>query len=134
VLGALVSAEYDMPFWRPLSVGIALTDSYYWYYNVGQCPQGGGGDSATGNAGQGSSYCPGGTYQANQGSGQPWQQSYGGEIFARYALPELVGFKSDLTFALGNSNPNFVLHDGVVHPYFLYRDTAEVYVALAGRY
>ncbi len=118
VLGGLLSAEYDMPFHRPLSVGIAASDTYYWYYNVGQCPL---------NAGNG---CQG----ATQGPGQPMQQSYGGEIFARYLLPDVGGFKSDFTVALGNSNPNFVLHDGIVHPYLLFRDTAEVYIALAGRY
>jgi hypothetical protein len=70
----------------------------------------------------------------NQGTGQPIQQSYGGEIFARYLLPEVAGFRSDLTVALGNPNPNFVLHDGVQHLYPFYRDTAEFYVALGGRY
>lgn len=128
VLGGLLSAEYDMPFHRPLSVGIALSDSYYWYYNVGQPPLNQGPQSACGMPSCGA------TYNATQGPGQPWQQSYGGEIFARYVLPDLGGFKSDLTVALGNSNPNFVLHDGIVHPYLLYRDTAEVYVALGGRY
>jgi hypothetical protein len=27
-----------------------------------------------------------------------------------------------------------VLHDGVVHPYLIYYNSAEVYVALSGRY
>jgi hypothetical protein len=119
VAGGLLSAEYDMPFHRPLSVGLALSDSYYWYYNVGQPPAG-------------STYY--GAVADPTFANQPMQQSYGGEIFARYVMPELVGIKSDLTVALGNSTPNFVLHDGIVHPYLLYRDTAEVYIALAGRY
>ncbi len=128
VLGGVLSAEYDLPFHRPLSFGIALSDTYYWYYNVGQCPSGSGLPSATG----GVSGCP--AVQDPQFSSQPWQQSYGYELYGRYALPDLGGFKSDLTVAVGNSNPNFVLHDGIVHPYLLYRDTAEVYFALAGRY
>ena len=69
---------------------------------------------------------------------QPWQQSYGGEIFVRYVMPDLSGFKSDLTVALANGDPSLgypsVLHDGVVHPYLLYYNSAEVYFALEGRY
>ncbi len=132
VTGGLLSAEYDMPFHRPLSVGLALSDSYYWYYNVGQCPVNIGGQSAFGT--NSATACPGGAVDATYGTGEPWQQSYGGELFVRYVMPELAGFKSDLTVALGNSTPNFVLHDGIVHPYLLYRDTAEVYIALGGRY
>lgn len=121
--GGSLTAEYDMPFHRPLSAGIALTDSYVWMYDVGQCPY--------------QSPCNG-AVQDPQFSGQPMQQSYGGEVFVRYTMPELVGFKSDFTLALANGDPNLgypsVLHDGVVHPYLLYRDTAEVYFALEGRY
>jgi hypothetical protein len=131
VAGGLLSAEYDMPFHRPLSAGLALSNSYYWYYNVGQCPLNSGLGTA---AGSSPNSCQGGTVDGTYGTGQPWQQSYGGEIFVRYVLPELAGMKSDVTVALGNSTPNFVLHDGIVHPYLLYRDTAEVYIALAGRY
>jgi hypothetical protein len=121
VLGGLLSAEYNLPFHRPLSFGIAASDTYYWYYDVGQCP-----------ANSGNPTCQ--PVKDPQFSNQPWQQSYGGEIYGRYALPDLAGFRSDLTVAVGNSNPNFVLHDGIVHPYLLFRDTAEVYFALAGRY
>ena len=131
VAGGLLSAEYDMPFHRPLSVGLALSDSYYWYYNVGQCPVNVGAQSAFGATAPAA--C-GAESDPQFGTGQTMQQSYGGELFVRYVMPELMGFKSDLTVALGNSTPNFVLHDGIVHPYLLYRDTAEVYVALGGRY
>jgi hypothetical protein len=134
VLGGLLSAEYDLPFHRPLSFGLALSATDYWYYNVGQCPLDANVGAATGMPNAGPSSCPGGTVDTTFGTGQPMQQSYGGEIFARYVMPELMGFKSDLTVAFGNSNPNFVLHDGIVHPYLFYRDTAEVYVALGGRY
>jgi hypothetical protein len=121
--GGSLSAEYDMPFYRPLSAGLALTDSYLWFYNVGQPPYN-------------SSFY--GATQDPQFSGQPMQQSYGGEIFVRYVMPDLSGVKSDITLALANGDPSLgypsVLHDGIVHPYLLYRDTAEVYFALEGRY
>ena len=132
--GASVSAEYDMPFYRPLSVGAGLTDSYHWFYNVGQCPA----DSGLGQAmGTGTSGCSSATSNPAT-DGQPWQQSYGGEVFVRYVMPDLSGFKSDLTVALANGDPSLgypsVLHDGIVHPYFLYYNSAEVYAALSGRY
>jgi hypothetical protein len=128
VLSGVISAEYTMPFWRPLAVGLGISDSYYWYYDVGQCPAGGGITMATG----GASSCP--AVKDPQFPNQPMQQSYGGEIFARYLLPDVAGFKSDFTVAVGNPNPNFVLHDGVQHLYPFFRDTAEFYMALGGRY
>jgi hypothetical protein len=124
VAGGVLSGEYDLPFHRPLSFGFALSDSYYWYYDPGMCPVNSGQVPGNANA------CLGGM----SGPSQPVQQSYGGEIFVRYVMPELAGIKSDFTIALGNSTPNFVLHDGIVHPYFLYRETAEVYLALGARY
>jgi hypothetical protein len=129
--GASLSAEYNMPFHRPLSAGVALTDSYVWMYNVGQCPANSGLPGGPGGS------CPGATTNPTT-DGQPMQQSYGGEIFVRYVMPEVSGFKSDFTLALAQGDPSLgypsVLHDGVVHPYLLYRDTAEVYFALEGRY
>lgn len=132
--GAALSAEYDMPFYRPLSAGVALTDSYIWFYNVGQCPA----DSGLGQAtGGGPNSCPGATTNKAVDN-NPWQQSYGGEIFVRYVMPDLGGFKSDLTVAFANGDPSLgypsVLHDGIVHPYLFYYNSAEVYAALSGRY
>ncbi|HEY8089338.1 MAG TPA: hypothetical protein VIF09_15870 [Polyangiaceae bacterium] len=122
--GGSISAEYDMPFYRPVSAGLALTDSYAFYYkNVGAPPAGTPSYGATTNP---------------VTDGQPMAQSYGGEIFVRYVMPDLGGFKSDLTVALANGDPSLgypsVLHDGVVHPYLFYYNTAEVYAALSGRY
>ena len=112
-----------MPFYRQFSVGAALTDSYVWYYNVGAPPAG-------------TTFY--GTTTNPVTDNSTFFQSYGGEIFARYILPNLSGFKSDITAALANGDPSLgypsVLHDGVVHPYLLYYNSAEVYVALEGRY
>jgi len=121
--GGSLSAEYDMPFYRPLSAGLALTDSYVWFYNVGSAPPNTTFMGATTNP---------------TTDGNPAQQSYGGEIFVRYTMPDLGGFKSDLTVALANGDPSLgypsVLHDGVVHPYLFYYNSAELYAALTGRY
>jgi hypothetical protein len=121
--GGFISAEYDMPFYRPLSAGVALTDSYTKPYMVGSAPADTTFYGATPNPATDS---------------QPWQQSYGGEVFVRYVMPDLSGFKSDLTIALANGDPSLgypsVLHDGIVHPYLLYYNSAEVYAALSARY
>ncbi|HEX8795613.1 MAG TPA: hypothetical protein VF765_31905 [Polyangiaceae bacterium] len=121
--GGALTAEYSMPFHRALSVGAAVSDSYAKPYDVGQCPL--------------NSTCMGATTYPNQDN-QPWQQSYSDEIFVRYILPDLQGFKSDILLALANGDPGLgnvpVLHDGVVHPYLMYYNTAEVYVAISGRY
>jgi hypothetical protein len=120
--GGALSAEYDMPFHRPLSLGVVATDSYTWLYDVGSAPQ------------QSTFY--GAT--ASSSSGQPMEQSYGGEVFIRYVMPDFEGLKTDITLALANGDPSLgypsVLHDGLVHPYLFYRDTSEVYFALEGRY
>jgi hypothetical protein len=127
-LGGSLTAEYSMPFHRALSLGASLLDSYYWFYT----PQNGSGSPNSVQNTQGA------TADAQFPSGQPMQQSYGGEIFARYLMPTVMGFKSDFTLAFANGDPSLgypgALHDGVVHPYLGYRQTAEVYGSLSVRY
>ncbi len=121
--GGSLSAEYDMPFHRPLSVGASVIDSYTWFYDVGSAPYKTAFYGAT-------NY---GTFDNN-----PWQQSYGWEAFVRYLLPDLSGFHSEIQVALadggsGIGNPS-VLQDGIVHTYFLSYESAQVYASLSGRY
>ena len=122
-LGGSLSAEYSIPFHRPLSIGAGLSDSYVWFYDSTGAPVSSGGM---------------GSVQDSQFSGQPMLQSYGGEIFARYILPTLAGFKTDISVALAQGDPSLgypsVLHDGIVHPYLLFRQTEEVYAAFSVRY
>jgi hypothetical protein len=122
-LGGSLTAEYSIPFHRPLSIGAALSDSYVWFYD---------------GTGQPVSSANMGAVQDSQFASQPMLQSYGGEIFARYILPTLGGFKSDIAVALAQGDPSLgypsVLHDGIVHPYLLYRGTEEVYAAFSVRY
>jgi hypothetical protein len=126
-----LSAEYEVPFHRALRIGAGVLDDYRWAYDVESLPP--------------SSSFPG----ATSGSGQqPMQQSYGVDFHAAYVLPALSGpaplsgFESILIVGVDNGmagsawfeTPTDVLHDGTVHTYFLFRDTAEVYVALSGAY
>jgi hypothetical protein len=136
--GAAVSAEFDMPFFRPLSLGAGLLDSYAWYYNVGQCPFDAGASSAQGNSNPGATACA--TTSNPLTDNQPWQQSWGGEVFVRYVMPELSGFKSEIVVALAEGDPSLgypdVLQDGIVHPFVGGNlvNSSEVYAALSGRY
>jgi hypothetical protein len=111
------TAEYRMPFWRPLSVRGLLSTSYLWYYGPDTAhplPYGNVGDA---------------TYQH-----QPIQQRYGAEARVAYALPTVADIRPSiwLTYSIGD---NTALHDGVQHLYFtFYRRASEVYATLYARY
>jgi hypothetical protein len=122
LLGTLtlgVGAEVVMPFHEPLSFGISATTSYIWSYDV---------QGATSN----------GTTQDAQYPNQPVQQTYGGEIYARYVLPTLAGLKSDIQIAIADGDPGIggtnYLHDGVGYTYLYNPQNAGMYAALAVRY
>ena len=122
--GGSLAAEYDLPFFRPISLGVSVADFYLLYYGVGSCPY--------------DTMCYGATSDAQFGSSQPVQQSYGEDVYVRYVLPDLSDFHSNIVLTLANGDPTLgypsVLNDGMQHPYFLYYDTAEVYLALEGSY
>jgi hypothetical protein len=129
--------DYNMPFHRPLSVGGSLSDGYSQPYQVGSAPYTG----ATGSInsyGTGANTYPGAAAYPNGIGDQPWQQSYGWEVYVRYSIPDLGGFKSDFLLALADGGNGVgdvpVLHDGIVHPYFLYYESAQTYFAYEGRY
>jgi hypothetical protein len=113
-----LQAEYAMPFHRQLSVGASVSDGYFGYYNVGGAPAG--------------TTFPGATSNSSIDN-NPWQQTYGDQVFVSYVMPDLSGFRSNLTLALSNGSPA-VLNDGIVHPYLFYYETTNVYFAYSGRY
>jgi len=113
-----LSADYAMPFHRQLSLGVQVSDGYFGYYNVGSPPYGSQFYGATSNP---------------VTDNNPWQQTYGDSIYVSYVMPDLSGFRSNLTVALSNGSPA-VLNDGIVHPYLFYYETSNVYFAYSGRY
>jgi hypothetical protein len=122
-LGFSLEAEVIMPFHEALSLGIDATTSYLWFYNVAS-----GDPSVVANGVVNDATFP----------NQPISQSYGGEIFARYNMPNLAGVKSDLTLSLAQGDPSLgyasVLHDGVGYTYLFFRQTSEVYASFTVRY
>jgi hypothetical protein len=122
-LGVGLGVQVVMPFHEPLLIGITATTSYTWFYNV--------------NSGDPGVVQPG-VVQDSQFQSQPIQQSYGGEIFARYTLPTLAGVKSDIQLAFAQGDPALgytsFLHDGVGYTYLFFRDTSEIYATFSVSY
>jgi hypothetical protein len=116
-----IDGEYALPQYPPVSFGAELYTAYNWFYNV-------------------QTNGPPGQFQgAVQGStGQPANQSYGGDIFARYTFPEWEGVRSDFELSFANGDPTIGydgrLHDGTTHTYFAFRRTAEVFGVLTVLY
>jgi hypothetical protein len=121
-VGATLEGEVTMPFLEELSVGADIATGWVWYHDVSNNTPLAAVSSGT----------------AQGGDGQPVQQSYGGEIFARYVFPSFVGIRSDFTLALAQGDPSLgytsVLHDGVAYSYLFWRQSSEVYGALSIKY
>lgn len=119
--GMGINAELHMPFHPRLSAGVDLATSYSWYYDVANA-----------------SPIPGNPTPYNGNTAPPIQQTYGGEVYLRYLLPTLYGFHADISLAYADGDPSIgytsLLHDGVQHPSFGYRQVAEVYGVINARY
>ena len=126
VAGATLSADLAMPFHDALSIGASGYTGYIWFY------------SASGGVPVMSGLPKDVLPPANSNATQPVQQSWGAEVYIRYAFPSLGGFKTDVSFALANGDPTkgygSVLHDGVQHIALGFRQTAEVYGVVGARY
>lgn len=121
--GGSLAGEVTMPFHDKLSMGAALFTGYTWFYDAYSTTP-----ALTG--------YPAGTSPVQQDPNfqhQPTQQSYGGEVYARYTLPRLVGVKTDVRVALAEGDQS-ILHDGVTHFYLFYRLAGQFYGALTVRY
>ncbi len=122
-IGISADVYADMPFLPALSLGFDAYTGYSWYY------------MPTGVLPAPNFY---GTTEDATYPTQPVQQSYGGEVYVRYAIPEIVGIKADVTIAVADGDPTLGyssrLHDGQAYFYGFYRHTAEMYGNLTVRY
>lgn len=120
-----LGAEYAMPFHESLSVGAGA----YTGVLLTNDPE---------NANDPNVQRFGAVTDPQFGNRQPPQNSYGGEAFVRYILPEVKGMKSD--FTVGYSNGDYAVgsmrmnRDGVNRVYGFWRTNAEVYAELGVRY
>jgi hypothetical protein len=118
-----LDAEVVMPFYERVSIGASASTAWLWQYNVAS-----GDPNVVAN----------GVVQDPTFSTQPVQQSYGGELYARYELPNLAGVKSDFLISLAQGDPELgfaqELHGGIGYTYLFFRTDAEVYAAFTARY
>jgi hypothetical protein len=119
-------AEYQMPFYHPLSAGAELYNAYHWYYGIPNQ-----GPALGSNPGFANNMFPGAIQDPTFGTAQPIQQTYGGDIFVRYTFPEWNGLRTDFEVAVAEGDPTLGydnrLHDGASHVYLGFRRSAEVF-------
>lgn len=127
-LGGGLNVEANVPQHKPLTFGLDFGTAYYWYYD------------AYGIQAMNSQRDPAfpGVVQDATYTSQPIQQTYGGEIYARYDLPAYKDVHADITLAAANGDPTLgytsAIHEGARFFYLGYRQTAELYGALSVRY
>ncbi|HVJ95093.1 MAG TPA: hypothetical protein VM580_35180, partial [Labilithrix sp.] len=120
-----VGLNYALPFHQNLQIGANFQTTSYWNHEVER------GNDPTLNA-----QFPNAPIQPTkdpQFESQPVQQTYGGEIYVAYQLPTLGGAQSNIQVALAQGEPN-VIHDGRTHLYWMFRRSAQAYLALQVQY
>ena len=117
--------NYAMPFHQNLQVGANLQTSVYWNHEVEH-----GNDPNLNAQFQNNPIQP---TKDPQFESQPTQQTYGGEVYVAYQLPELYKAQSNIQLALAQGEPN-VIHDGRTHIYWMFRRSAQAYLALQVQY
>jgi hypothetical protein len=120
-----IGINYSMPFHRNLQVGMNLQTTVYWNHEVEH------GNNAMLNGQFGSA--PVQPTQDPQFASQPTQQTYGGEIYVAYQLPSLFDLQSNIQLSLAQGEPN-VIHDGRTQVYWMFRRSAQAYLALQVQY
>ncbi len=120
-----VGVNYSMPFHNSLQVGANAYTSYYFNHEV----EGGLQDNVSGQF----KNAPIGVSKDTQFADQPMQQTYGGEVYVGYQLPNLMDAQSNVQLSLAQGEPN-VIHDGARHVYWMFRRSAQVYLALQVQY
>jgi hypothetical protein len=71
---------------------------------------------------------------------QPFQNTYGGEIFVRYTFPTVRGVGSDLEVAYADGDPSVTGYQSLLHDNgrasfnLFYRNVSELFTALTVRY
>lgn len=120
-----IGLNYSIPFHQNLQIGASAQTGWQWLHEVehGNDPSL---DAQFKNA-------PVQPTKDPQFVSQPVAQSYGGEVYVGYQLPSLFDTQSNIQLALSQGN-NAVIHDGVRNVYWMFRRSAQVYLALQVQY
>ncbi|HEY2902047.1 MAG TPA: hypothetical protein VGL59_15810 [Polyangia bacterium] len=124
-LHAVLRLAAAMPFYRRLSVGAVASAATIWYHQVGT--------SNTSGQSLGSVSDP-------LVPDQPFQNSYGGEVFVRLALPPVNKIYSDIIVAYADGDPTVTGYQSLLHDNgrasfdLFYRNVSEFYTAITFRY
>ena len=124
-VAGLLEATFTVPRYTQLQFGILGVASTVWYHQV---KDDGSNLSVTQYASTSDPLTP----------NQPFQNTFGGEIFARYTFPRVRGVGSDVLVAYADGDPTIgyqdFLHDGVGRFNLFYRHVSEFYADLTFRY
>jgi hypothetical protein len=120
-----IYAEYRMPFHKPLSVGATVQTDYYWMRD----PEKTSGDPTLAQFDQGGIKPVADTNHPDP----PVEQTYGGEVYVSYNLPQIWELSSNLRLALAQGDPTLgypnAIHDGRQNAYWFFRRNGQVYLA-----
>jgi hypothetical protein len=113
--GGWAAADYTMPFWRGLSVGVAILDVHSWFYDPGQPPSG--------------TFAGGAVVQS-----PPVLENMGADAHVRVASTG-GALRYSVTLGVGNTTAwETRLGGGIPLSYLGYSDVPDVYLALAMSY
>ena len=125
---SMLAAEYNFPVVDMLTLGASVTNQYLWLYTPNYV------SNAPNSQRYGVASDP-----RYDNEGQKVQQAYAAEVYLRYEIPELAGFKSNVTLSYAQGDPSLgytsALHDGARHVYPLFwRHSSAVYGAFTVTY
>jgi len=124
-IAGLLEGTFTVPRYKQLQIGVLGVASTVWYHQVKD-------DGSNPTIAQYASTSDPRT------PNQPFQNTFGAEIFARYTLPPVRGVTADVLVAYADGDPTIgyqdLLHDGVGRFNLFYRHVSEFYADLTFRY
>lgn len=124
-LATILEASVNMPFHKPLTIGVSGYFAVTWYNQTGSSNGGSWIEQWVNSLG---------TVSDDFTPNQPLKNNFGGEAYVRYVFPTYKGIYWDATLAFANGDPTIgyqgLLHDGVARFNLAYRHVAEGYLAL----
>lgn len=128
--GIGLDVNYSMPFHPPLQVGASVQTYYYFNHETEHAN-----DPTLQSQFKNTPIQP---TRDPQFESQPVSQTYGGEVYVGYQLPKLLKASSNIQLSLAQGDTTLgyagVIHDGRSNVYWMFRRSAQVYLALQVQY